>query len=349
MDEPANPSGIQELLEQCIEFLRDSPSDLKTCALVSRSWTSAAQGHILRQFSIRVSFSQCMWERNEKILHRSPHLIRLIRRLHLEAHKLSSFGTFSAIFAFPFTRLHDVCIPTRVGITQTVSLSIQALFGRCTLSSKPIMRPTPHIHSTHITPQSLRIRAVDYVANWAAEDLRPLDLSHLKVLPVPRGHGESFRSKKFAAARRTIEVLNIIPEVLILKQATSDEIINLSDFLKLVSLATDWQPALENLSTIAAPNRIQKLAIYVRSRALERECCLPQMNTSPGWPPGIWITTKRGSTIHVALEFGLGIRTYCPTGDGTYTRLLKFLASPMQHERREFGLPILCSVFAKFP
>ncbi|KAJ7487032.1 hypothetical protein FB451DRAFT_1535411 [Mycena latifolia] len=46
MEATPNPLRIQELIDECITFLRHSFRDLKACALVSRSWTSTTRRHI---------------------------------------------------------------------------------------------------------------------------------------------------------------------------------------------------------------------------------------------------------------------------------------------------------------
>ncbi|KAJ7486769.1 hypothetical protein FB451DRAFT_1228006 [Mycena latifolia] len=150
MGEAANPLGIQELLEQCIEPLWDSPSDLKPCALVSRRWTSAAQVHISREVSITNWLLLHAWFRLQKILRTSPHLIRHIHRLRLHSRSQVLFlENASEICNFPFTHLHYVSIDHPTAMPLSVALAIQQLFSLPTLRS---MRLTASFagHSTFL-------------------------------------------------------------------------------------------------------------------------------------------------------------------------------------------------------
>ncbi|KAJ7675203.1 hypothetical protein B0H17DRAFT_1140404 [Mycena rosella] len=138
MEEIPNPLRIQELVHQCIDLLHDSPSDLQACALVSRSWASAAQANLFREVAFEYSSSMRRWSRLRDILRRSPHLIRHIHCLHLKALSgyLDSIEAFPAICQFPFTHLHYASIVFHHNngpVSHSVGIAIQQIISLPTL------------------------------------------------------------------------------------------------------------------------------------------------------------------------------------------------------------------------
>ncbi|KAJ7486767.1 hypothetical protein FB451DRAFT_1228002 [Mycena latifolia] len=146
MDEPTNPLDIQELLDQCIEFLGDSHSDLKACALVSRSWTSPAQARIFRTIEVISASPDLSWTRLLQVLRRSPHLIRHVERLLLRSPQMVqssswrvmewtplAIQSFSALCELPFTQLrhfsihHPAVAPLEVGIALQQLLTLPTI------------------------------------------------------------------------------------------------------------------------------------------------------------------------------------------------------------------------------
>ncbi|KAJ7493926.1 hypothetical protein FB451DRAFT_1551217 [Mycena latifolia] len=294
MEESSQALDIQELVDQCIEFLSDSLPDLMACALVSRSWTSAAQTYIFREVSIRSSSSERLWARLQQILLISPHLIRHIHRLHLYSHGIST-GAFITICQFPFTNLrsaavfHGKPVPLRVGmaIQQLFSLphlsrvNVTANFTdpsiflriweRCSSNlihleihliepSNAAMQPVPSIRPPRIRLESLRSISAEYIKDWLMHDLCPLDVSHLKILSTARRHEDVFRWPIFAPALRTIEVLDFCP-------MPHANIIDLSILPKLalirmsIGSSQGWHIALKILSTLPAVSRVRKIVI----------------------------------------------------------------------------------------
>ncbi|KAJ7463320.1 hypothetical protein FB451DRAFT_464683 [Mycena latifolia] len=303
MDENLNTLQIQELLDQCIEFLRDSPSDLIACALVSRSWTFAAQLHLFREVQIKSISSPNLWPRLQETLRSSPHLIRHIRRLRFNSEAVSLTRVFE-ICEFPFTHLQHVSIrhtntplPAGLPIPHLLSLptlthakivaqfsdpsSFLQLWERCSpklrhidlycfqrsdLDALPIQ--------THRFPpvalESLKIRSIKYIGNWLANDLCPLDLSKLKVLSIIHGLEEVLQWPRFAPALRTLQALDFIPRV-------STQRLDLSVFPNLLLIrlggatGTEFKSSLDVLSMIAAPSRVQKIIIW--NSYLDGACC----------------------------------------------------------------------------
>ncbi|KAJ7662588.1 hypothetical protein DFH06DRAFT_1396699 [Mycena polygramma] len=125
-----SPFAVQELVDYIIRFLRDSRPDLKTCALVCRSWLYLAQSHLFRQIAI----SSDSIERWLRILDASPHLNRHIRRLSL-GFAINPGGVLrvSEICNFPFTHLKWVR-------SSDVNLSVQNARALQRLFSLPTLR-----------------------------------------------------------------------------------------------------------------------------------------------------------------------------------------------------------------
>ncbi|KAJ7686029.1 hypothetical protein B0H17DRAFT_1137223 [Mycena rosella] len=234
---------IQELADLCIEHLCDSPSDLKVCAMVSRSWASAAQSHLFRKIS--VASNRCGsnhdWSHLLRTLRRSPHLTRHIRHLHINMQAFSG----SPICELRFTGLYYVSIrdpctgpgPFRVGIQQLLRLPT---LGRVKIAGK-FAGPSDFLEmwhgcspsiahvellcigfsllhtlpisadpSTRPILKSLGIRsALTNIRPWLRPDVCPLDISYLKVLSIADGY-EMLRWPEFASVLQTIEVLDLM-------------------------------------------------------------------------------------------------------------------------------------------
>ncbi|KAJ7442020.1 hypothetical protein FB451DRAFT_1298111, partial [Mycena latifolia] len=244
--EDRNVLQIQELLDQCIEFLCDSRPDLKACALVSRSWTFAAQVHLFREVQIKSISSPNLWPRLQEILRSSPHLIRHIRRLHFNSEAVPLARVFE-ICEIPFTHLHHVSarhtntpLPVELPIPQLLGLptltrvkivaqfrdpsSFLRLWERCSPNLRHLdlycfqrsdqdVLPVPAQRCPPIALESLRIRSIKYIGNWLADALCPLEISQLKVFSIIHGLEDVLQWPRFAPALRTIQVLDFIPRV----------------------------------------------------------------------------------------------------------------------------------------
>ncbi|KAJ7141661.1 hypothetical protein C8R43DRAFT_1016960 [Mycena crocata] len=138
-DPQLNPLLIPDLLNHCIDYLRDSPPDLAACALVSRSWVFEAQSHLLREVRfIGGSQNQNRWARLHDVLQTSPHLVRHIQRLEFSVHSLLP-ETCVAICNLPFTRLEKVLVAAP--FLRNVICAIQQLFSLPTLRRVEIWTP----------------------------------------------------------------------------------------------------------------------------------------------------------------------------------------------------------------
>ncbi|KAJ7613873.1 hypothetical protein DFH06DRAFT_1241943 [Mycena polygramma] len=110
-----SPLSIDELLEHCISYLRNSPRDLIACALVSRLWVFAAQSLLFRTpptFDNRSSGIHGTWSRLFQTLETSPHLTRHVRHLdiNIEIIPKTSGAALSRICHFPFTHVQSVTL-----------------------------------------------------------------------------------------------------------------------------------------------------------------------------------------------------------------------------------------------
>ncbi|KAJ7676423.1 hypothetical protein B0H17DRAFT_124054 [Mycena rosella] len=158
MRTPLSPLDLPELIDYCVEFLRDSVSDLKRCALVSRLWVNSAQArlfHNIRITSRERSGNERAWSCLEGILRISPHLVRHIHRLEVDSDAYSNKEeVLSAICCFPFTHLEDVCIIHISLLSLPLALAIQQLLSLCTLRRLKL--------SLHFDQQSLFLQMWDH-------------------------------------------------------------------------------------------------------------------------------------------------------------------------------------------
>ncbi|KAJ6559876.1 hypothetical protein B0H19DRAFT_1145984 [Mycena capillaripes] len=246
MDHPT-PLDIPELLEHCIDYLHDSPRDLKACALVSRHWVYPSQSHLFRAPTVTsrngiVSVNDAPWERLRDMLALSSHLIRHIQSFNIEGLEAHS-STLHQICYFPFTHLTSVSISivvfseARLAIQQLLSLptlrrvklgcmfldceGYMRVWDRCSptichiyLDSKVqgSFSGSPPVATSLTTPlvlESLRIESEpDQVLGYC--DSRLFDFSHLKVLSIGRSSLPNFiASVSFAPALGTIQALDI--------------------------------------------------------------------------------------------------------------------------------------------
>ncbi|KAJ7032194.1 hypothetical protein C8F04DRAFT_1108129 [Mycena alexandri] len=129
----ATPFAVQELVDHCIDFLHDSRAALTACALVSQSWVYAAQRHLFAEVHLPsqatgIAQTERSWARFKDIIHRSPHLIRAIHRLHINA-TYFSYTSLSDICGLPFTGLTCVVFKMKTLITDPRATALQQLFS----------------------------------------------------------------------------------------------------------------------------------------------------------------------------------------------------------------------------
>ncbi|KAJ7448521.1 hypothetical protein FB451DRAFT_1567222 [Mycena latifolia] len=289
-----SPLDLQELIEHCIAFLPDSPSNLRACALVSRSWVYGAQSRIFRDIDFtsgQKNEADATWSRLHQTLDGSPHLIHHVRRLHITSGVLSDVA-LSTVCSFPFTQLvyAEILYPVRMpGSVQTAieellsrptlrRLRIEANFpefsqiwGRCSpsirhmelscfRSSRLDVDPIPPRRFPHTPLESLRLGSCSLIDDRLLHDMCPLDMSHLKALSLSHMNGGVLRWPKFTSALGTIEVLD-------LGFAAYGNVIDLSALTSLTIIrlrvpASGWKLVLDTLSTITAPKCIRRIVFH---------------------------------------------------------------------------------------
>ncbi|KAJ6534292.1 hypothetical protein B0H19DRAFT_1185683 [Mycena capillaripes] len=312
MDPLTNPLYIPELVDECIHYIRHSLSDLIACSLVSRRWARATQPHLYTDVAIGKRESNgwrfwanpgCRWSQLQRTLSTSPHLIRYIRRLDIDADQLSQ-DAFSAICNFPFTHLEHISVFSASLLSLQSAMAMQQLFSlptlrhlkirwhftdptnflqiwkRCSSSIQHLDIHCFHLHSeAAVTPsadhsapialRSLRVTCGEAVPVWLAHDPGLFDFSGLKMLSIHH-HTGILALPKCGPVVANIEVLDFIAH------ATSPRI-NLCPFssLTILRLAIPrincLTMALHSLSTIPDANRIQKIIIH--ATWLDREVC----------------------------------------------------------------------------
>ncbi|KAJ7495397.1 hypothetical protein FB451DRAFT_1387426 [Mycena latifolia] len=302
-----SPFTVQELVERCVALVDDSTSDLIACALVSRVWVYPAQSQFFREVSLLSRIpakNDRAWSRLQTILNSSPHLIRHIRRLHLDA-DLLSFETFSAICSFPFTHVDymfirqasDLSVQSALSMQQLCSLpslrhvgmvlnftrpttflqiwdrwspSIRHLELYCEQHSTDPFLPTRRHVSAHVALDSLRITPMQGLSAWLTHGLSPFDVSRLQAISIYPRTKVFFVKRPAIPLCRTAEVHTYVP-------TDSDMAVDLSLFPQLVVVGiaipfTDVLPmALETLSTITPSLHIRRIVIH--SSFLDQAAC----------------------------------------------------------------------------
>ncbi|KAJ7075221.1 hypothetical protein B0H15DRAFT_867569, partial [Mycena belliarum] len=136
----------QELLIHIVEFLSDSPADLRACALVSRSFVHAAQSQIFQEISFGFGYTSVLEEdrRSNRLLetlHGAPHLAQHVRRLRLLPNRISGETLFE-ICSFPFPRLRAVFC-SNFNLSPVTAAALRQLLALPTLLSVEIACHVP--------------------------------------------------------------------------------------------------------------------------------------------------------------------------------------------------------------
>ncbi|KAJ7264636.1 hypothetical protein C8J57DRAFT_1331588 [Mycena rebaudengoi] len=109
-----NPLDVPELVNTCIAHLRESRTDVLSCALVCRGWVYSAQACIFevallwRSWWGSIEDYRCRRCQLLAVLASSPHLIRHIRHLDLNLKALSHGELMGQIARVPFSHLAGV-------------------------------------------------------------------------------------------------------------------------------------------------------------------------------------------------------------------------------------------------
>ncbi|KAJ7073437.1 hypothetical protein B0H15DRAFT_869062 [Mycena belliarum] len=287
----ASPLSVQELLDRCIDFLYKldpdkSELDLRACALVSRSWASAAQPRLFEQISF-LDLGMDSWPKLQTTLQSTPHLIPYIRRLHIIAD--ISLDLFSSICSFPFTHLSRVFVtaiseplsgPIALALRQLVSApSLEGVALKCVVRQPAWLHQIWDVCSPRITWLDLQYYFLDtenYDLDFQSysptapfsrleslqisiprapllEEIARYNLSHLRVLSI---RAASRLWKTVTPPLPALVALNVDP--------LTEDPIDLSLFPALVLFrlgSFDLQLALDSFSTITATSQIRRIVI----------------------------------------------------------------------------------------
>ncbi|KAJ7495535.1 hypothetical protein FB451DRAFT_1387558 [Mycena latifolia] len=297
MEDPSNPLCLPELADQCLDFLPDSSPDLLACALVSRAWTGAAQRRLFETLSFSLKDQEHMWDGMQEIFRISPHLIPYVRRIDINADRIS-IETLSAVCNIPFTQLAHVAIfhisvlslPMALAFQRLLSLpalryvSVNSIFtdpvmffkiwDGCSASirhlelsrSPPNYIPTEFYHPPDSPIRLESLRTTGESAAWLTHAACPFDLSRLKLLSIFNHTEIGWEALASANAQQTIEAFDFV--------ALAPHPFNLSSLPRLSFLRISVQyPAqlpfvIRTLSTIPPANRIRKIVLCCRSDVL---------------------------------------------------------------------------------
>ncbi|KAJ6605223.1 hypothetical protein DFH09DRAFT_1353757 [Mycena vulgaris] len=248
MESKLQPLRLPELTVHCVEFLSDSVSDLKACALISRHWVDAAQSRLFRHIPVLSSSTGVNpWDDLLETLQASPHLVKYIQRLDMNTNMFPDPELFSEICNVPFKHLVHVCIVGASGVTPPLGLAIQRLLNLPTLRRVKLV--------------TLYTQPTRFLQLWdgCSRSIQHLDL-YLDTGLV--------RRREFASALGTVEALDFVVDI----REAADLTIDLSLFprLKFVRLAAsqaeDGTTIVATLSTITPSTRIHKVLIHSSPR-----------------------------------------------------------------------------------
>ncbi|KAJ6568017.1 hypothetical protein DFH09DRAFT_1080922 [Mycena vulgaris] len=292
---------VQELVDQCIELVSGSVSDLKACALVHSTWTSTAQRHLFREIYLflRYDDNPAPQKLVDALASSRPHLIPHIRRLHIKTHcpSVEMFPAIcSAIYDEKISNLECVWIDGDIPDLSSPSVvAMQQLFSApnlrrvilCDLANLSAFlniwdRCSSNLRHLRLEDVLPRAKALPDLRKQAAgrltiESLRvksPSDalkkwlahndcpLDFSYLKPVSLdSHAALLSESRFAKAWQTVEALELT-----LHQKSRP--FNLSLFPKLLLLRIiishgGLPSATDILSTIARSNRIRKITIIL--------------------------------------------------------------------------------------
>ncbi|KAJ7662584.1 hypothetical protein DFH06DRAFT_1190390 [Mycena polygramma] len=335
MTDACNPLLVQELLDQCISFLREFPSDLKTCALVSRLWVNGAQALLFQKIFIGSSDT---WLKLQGTLQISPHLTRHIQSLIVRA-ILFSDDAFSAVCNFAFTNLRQLYVygmspshpppsilplqellsrPTLSHIIlhfeTAITRSFFPLWERCSRSLRHLElysspgSPSHYLSRTDrslppIPLESLRIMTmgrVGDIGDWLSNPLGPFDLSNLRVLSIVNCPEDLWRA--LPPIFRSITALELTAQEsgapFDLSTLPNLEILRIESFS-----AAATRMVVNSLSTA---NHIRRLLLTMESYVLSADCGqldarLADVLTDP--PPTVELQMDAGQYEEYVLYF----------------------------------------------
>ncbi|KAJ7500803.1 hypothetical protein B0H11DRAFT_767380 [Mycena galericulata] len=296
MDPVNHPLDVQELVDRCIGFLRESAPDLTACALVARSWVYPAQSHLFEE-AVPWDYQEIkhlrQWKALLEILQTYPHLIRHIRRLHISG-GLMNRQAFSDLSLLPFTHVDEITFirfrlsnDSAAGMERLLSMptlrrvdmhcdimrfeafrqiwlrcspKIEAVVFYCWAGSPHTFDPPPNHCAAPIELKSLTIRhACQSLVQWLQHDTCLFAFSQLKALSLSVSPSNFHRSPRFAPVFPQIEALNLDIGYL-----TKSADLSLFPNLKILSVTSPhapWSATIDIFSTLPASNGLRNIAL----------------------------------------------------------------------------------------
>ncbi|KAJ6536251.1 hypothetical protein B0H19DRAFT_1382938 [Mycena capillaripes] len=292
-----NPLNVPELVDTCITHLRESRTDVRSCALVCRGWVYSAQACIFEVAVLWRSWWGSMddyrrlWCQLLAVLASSPHLIRHIRYLDLNLKALSYDGLMEQIARVSFSRLARVTVRSwsmRAAPALTPLLALTTLRHKSKKTLSPVFREG-------VPPLALRALEVHdmtgFISAWLKHDHCPFQFSGLRVLAVHSYPG-ILQWSKLRPALPHLEALQFWVR-------PHDGPVDLSVFPNLAFLAlwigkTEGPQAVSTLLTISPSNCLRNVALCASldtgscagmdsalSRILLHPGCVVELQPSP--------------------------------------------------------------------
>jgi hypothetical protein len=88
-----SPRVPPELIEHIIDYLHDSPEDLRSCALVCKAWLAPSRFHLFYKISLRQTNILPSCRRLQRAIQRSSHIALCVRELSIDDTPFFSPGT----------------------------------------------------------------------------------------------------------------------------------------------------------------------------------------------------------------------------------------------------------------
>ncbi|KAJ7510969.1 hypothetical protein B0H11DRAFT_1956784 [Mycena galericulata] len=292
-----NPLNVPELVDICIEHLRESRTDVRSCALVCRGWVYSAQACIFEVALLWSSWWGSMddyrrrWRQLLAVLASGPHLIRHIQHLDLNLKALSQDELMGQIARVPFSRLAGVTVrswsmraaPALTPLLALTTLrhvdlacevsdatsfadmwdacsrSVRSITFRISQRSENALSPVFHEEVAPLALRALEVRdRTGFIPAWLKHDRCPLQFSGLRVLAVHHCPG-ILQWSKIGPALPHLEALQFW-----LRPHAGP--VDLSVFPNLAFLAlwigkTEGPQAVSTLSTISPSNCLRNVAL----------------------------------------------------------------------------------------
>ncbi|KAK7000521.1 hypothetical protein R3P38DRAFT_3056004 [Favolaschia claudopus] len=242
-----NPLHVQELLDNTIDFLSDSPATLLSCSIVARSWVYAAQSNLFRapHVTTEAFFNHRTGIEREfcDVLTESPHLLRHVRELFIEEDDGDPEGVIARLCRLPFPRLETLIVginhPLRWSETFRPILSLRTL-RTLDLSTGGGFSPCVYFLTLCPSIQHLRLHC-------SGEDEKTPVVPHTLPLVQLKSLSVYFSTETYAEERHRLDPVGFYP-------------FDLSK-LKALAILTEYLVDLETLPNDARVASIQLLEL----------------------------------------------------------------------------------------